>query len=157
MATITLQAARAAHDEDAKIGYYPEAASQSFKQGQVVYLNSGALTVCASDATTLIGIANRDASGTTGTMIPVVKAYADTEFIMNVYHGTPGDAVSAWTLIDTGPWALVVANNKCYVDISDDSHDAINIVEMYEGDTVGDTYGRVIVKFLAAVSQVEDI
>ena len=156
MATITLQAARAVNVKDGNIEMYPEAESQSFKAGQFVYMNSGALTVCDTDCVTFVGMALRDASGTTGTMIPVVKATAEQEFLMNVYHATPESAISAWSQVDgTSTFELIVSSNKCYVDISATSNAAFLITGMYEGDTVGDTYGRVKVKVIQAASQVQ--
>lgn len=153
MATIPLLPAE--HHDGGLLKTYPEAASQSFKHGEFVYLVSGKVTVCASDATSILGMAMRDASGTTDTDIPVLVADQDTIFRGNVYHASAGSAVTAVTTCypDAGPYALYVASNKHHVDIEDTGHDAILPVALDNRDTVGDTYGRIYFKLLPAVLQ----
>ena len=51
-----------------KLDHGVEAASQSFVAGNFVYVNSGAVTECASDATLIDGIAISTASGTTSSI-----------------------------------------------------------------------------------------
>jgi hypothetical protein len=149
MATQTL--ARAQYcGGPARIVSLPEAASQSFKQGQFVYLASGKVTVCADDATTIYGLAMQDASGTTDTAMMVMQARDDTEFLMNAYHATPSSAVTAVTQVGV-KYGLEVDSNRCYVDISQTGADALIINEIM--DAVGDTYGRVKASVIAAAQQ----
>lgn len=135
-------------------GTYPEAASQSFKAGQFVYLASGKVTVCADDATTILGMAMQDATGVTDSDILVALAVPENTFEANVYHGTPASAVTAITQVGVN-YALQVDSNKCYVDIEDTSHDAFVVRAISRKDAVGDQYGRVIFQVLAAASQVQ--
>ena len=132
---------------------YPEAASQSFKKGELVYLVSGKVTVCSADATTILGMALADASGTTDTEIPVAILDDNARFIANVYHATDASAVTAVTNVGV-KYAYYVSSNVGRVDIGDTSNDAIIIEELYNGDAVGDKYGRVICRIIPAAQQI---
>lgn len=134
------------------IRYYPEAASQSFKAGQFVYLSSGKVTVCSDDASSILGLAVSDATGVTDSECAVYIANTDTIFEGNVYHSTPASAVTAITQVGE-QYALKVLSNKCYVDIEDTSHDAFQIVSLSERDAVGDQYGRVQFQVIDSVAQ----
>lgn len=133
-------------------GVYPEAASQSFKAGEFVYLVSGKVTVCADDAVAILGMAAHDASGVENTNVIVYLAHPDNVFEANVYHGTAADAVTAITLVGVN-YALKVVSNKHYPDIGDTGHDAFVIIALSPKDAVGDQYGRVHFQVLDAASQ----
>jgi len=154
MATITQVPARLVKTEagGGVTGVFPEAVSQSFKAGQFVYLASGKVTVCADDATAILGMAAHDASGTTDTNVIVYLAHPDNVFEANVYHSVPVLAVTAITQVSVN-YALKVDSNKCYVDIGDTGHNAFVVTGISERDTVGDQYGRVYFRVLDAVSQ----
>lgn len=154
MATLTQKAAFCCNPTHAHVDWLPEAASQSFKAGQFVYLNSGALTVCADDATAIWGMAIADASGTTGALCPVIRADAVAEFVMNVYHQTPASAVTAVT--DRGAKkGLQVDSNKCYFDLEEASALAFQVQDIYlePNEAIGDIYGKVKVRVLTDVAQ----
>lgn len=121
---------------------FPVAAGQTFDKFSWVYLNSGAVTECASDNVTLLGIAMADAPTTTGDMVPVAIAHPMNEFCMNVYHGTPASAVVAWTDIGT-EYALYVSSGTFFVDVSDTGHDALQLHNIDEAYDIIDTYIRV--------------
>lgn len=155
MATITQVPARLARTVSGGAGItgvFPEAASQSFKAGEFVYLVSGKVTVCADDATSILGMAAHDASGTTNTNVIVYLAHPDNVFEANVYHSTPASAVTAITQVGVN-YALQVDSNKSYVDIEDTSHDAFVVIGISEKDAVGDVYGRVHFQVLNTVAQ----
>ncbi len=157
MAVKSLVAARVATtsgNTHENIRNYPEAASQSFKKGQFVYLASGKVTECADDAVAILGMAMQDATGVTNTNIPVALADANTLFEMCVYNSTPASAVTAITQVGVN-YALKVDSNKCYVDIEDKGHDAFVVEDFSPVDAIGDQYGRVFVRVLAAASQVQ--
>jgi hypothetical protein len=65
---------------NARVREHPEAASQSFKRGDMLILSSGKLAIGLAGSLELFGVAARDASGTTDTQIPVFDD-PDTEFI----------------------------------------------------------------------------
>lgn len=129
--------------------WYPEAASQSFKKGQPVYLSSGKLTACASDGTAILGVADADASGTTDTSIPVILATP-----LTVFEAVPTNAGAdvATAVTNVGKhYALYVSSNDVYVDLGDTSNDAVKVVALK--DDAGTTNGKVLIKVLAAASQ----
>jgi len=155
MATITQRAARVARTisgNSPEILTFPEAASQSFKAGEFVYLSSGKVTVCADNATTILGMATHNASGTTDTDCEIAIANYDTVFEANVYHGTPGSAIT--TIEQPGVnYALQSDSNKSYVDVEDTDNDAFVVRNLSPRDSVGDQYGRVEFQVLGSVAE----
>jgi len=131
------------------VHWYPEAASQSFKKGQPVYLSSGKLTACGNDEVQILGIALADASGTTDTSIPVLLATP-----LTIFEATATSAGSDVQIAVTHVgkhYALYVSSNDVYVDLGDTDHDALKVVDLV--DDAGTTNGKVLVKVLAAASQ----
>lgn len=130
---------------------YPEASgSLTNKKGEFVYVESdGQIVACASDATKILGIALRDFSGTENTMIPVLIAQDGTEFELNATG-----AVTALANRDA-KFALYVASNIHYCDLSDTSNDALMVTEILEGAgrNIGDTNGRIKVVVIPAAQQ----
>lgn len=158
MSTITQRPARVANTisgNSPEVKVFPEAAEQSFKAGEFVYLVSGKVTVCASNGTTILGMAVADASGTTDEDCEVYVANGDTVFEANVGHGTPASAVTAIT--DVGVcYALLVASNKHYVDVEDTDNDAFQVRRLSPKDNTGDQYGRVEFQVIASARQLGD-
>jgi len=151
---VSARVARTISGNSPEILTFPEAASQSFKAGQFVYLNSGKVTACTDDATTILGMAVGDASGTTDEDCEVYVANGDTIFEANVYHSTASSAVTAITQVGTC-YALQVDSNKCYVDIEDTSNDAFQVRRLSPKDKVGDRYGRVEFQVISSARQLE--
>jgi len=72
-----------------QVGYYPEAASQTFKRGDWVYLVAGAVTVAAAVGANIgnikvLGIALKDATGTTGVITPVALFTANFRVVLPI-------------------------------------------------------------------------
>lgn len=156
MATISLQAAKVfgtISGNAPEVRVYPEAASQSFKAGQFVYLASGKVTVCGDDTTSILGMAVGDASTVTDTDCAVYIANFDTIFEMNVYHSSAGSAVTAITDVG-GKKGLEVDSNKCYYALEEATALAFQVRFLSPRDAVGDTYGRVCVQVLSDIMQV---
>jgi len=129
-----------------------EAASQSFKKGEPVYLVSGLVAICGADPAAILGIADADASGVTGAPIPVVKANGATLFCANIYHSTPASAVTAQADVGTS-YGIIVVSNKLYVDKEETVATRAQVIGLDSRDAVGDQYGRVLFKFLVANRQ----
>lgn len=120
-----------------------EATSQTFKKGELVYLASGYVTVCSTDPSLIIGIANEDAHNiTAGTQRVSVTLLNGVVFKANVYHATAASAVTAQTQVGSS-YGVVAVSNKWFVDISEESSKRVTIMDLVQEDTVGDTYGRV--------------
>lgn len=133
---------------------YPEAASQTFKKGEPVYLVSGYITEFTADADTgsqrLLGFAAEDAHNSTAGAydVAVFIGNADTIFMASVYHATDASAVTAITQPATQhPLYRDTTNSLARVDIGD-TEDKIKCCEIVEvvkapGFAVGDKYGWV--------------
>jgi len=155
MAVITQRRAKVAYTisgNSPQVVKVPEAASQSFKAGEFVYLASGKAAICADDATTIYGMAVHDASGTTDDDVEVYVANKDTVFEANVYHSTAESAVTAITQRCT-KYGLQVDSEMSFVDIEDETNLAFQVIDLSPRDKVGDQYGRVLFQVLDSVSQ----
>lgn len=154
MATIpkkAIQIARTLTGGPAAVLEYPEAASQSFKMGELVYLVNGKVTIFSADGTKILGIALRDASTTTDTAIPVALACDDTIFVANV----DGSQTTAVTQIGLS-YALNVTSTKWHIDTTDYGSNArALIVGLDSRDTAGDTAGRLHFIFLSKYRQLD--
>jgi len=129
----------------------PEAASQSFKQGEFVYLVNGKATVISSNATVILGMAEADASAVTDTDVRVVIAHPNTAFRMTAYEdgGGTNDTIA---VTDKGvKYALVVVSNVTCADTGDTDNDAIVIRDFV--DAVGDIFPKVLISVLPEAFQ----
>ncbi len=154
---------RVAGTKSAQILYFPEAATQTFKRGDFVTLSSGKVAVAVAytsgdpvlSGTKILGIADKDATGTTDTPIPVVIANDDTEFLVNVYHATPSSAVPAvaGNGVSYELYRATITNLAFGMDISETTDTKVVQTEIYTGSggiETGVQYGRVWVKVLQA-------
>lgn len=127
-----------------------EAASQSFQDGQFVMMNGTAqATVWASDDAGIVGMAQKDASGTTDAEVPVVLNMEDVVWEMNLL----GSAAANYTLAagDIGLcYGMQAASNKCYVDQSDTTNKRCRIIRVAPGSAIGDVNARVHVVLLGS-------
>lgn len=117
---------------------FPEAASQSFKAGELVYLVSGKVTVCANDDPTLIlGRASTDATGVTDSDIEVEIFKEHYRVKMQVSNnGTPATSDNA--VLGT-KYGIIIASNIHYIDVADTSNTRVRI-ENQNTDPDGTTY-----------------
>jgi len=127
------------------IGPFREAATQSYKAGQPVYLASDKVTEVASDGVKVLGIALTDATGVTDTATYVVPI-------------KPGDEVeitasAAPAAANIGvQYALVVANNVAKLDLTDTTNKVAHVKRLQKTPT-GAASTRVIVSFIDTVLQ----
>lgn len=141
---------------------FPEAASQSYKQGDFVELISGKVTQIVAASNTagssdkVLGMAMKDATGTTDADAPVLVANDSTLYLMPVWHTTPGSAVTAVTDVGTA-FALghrTVSSQTNYVITLDDTTDTHVVpVELSDDYAPGEVYGTEWVKIQAAARQ----
>ena len=151
-AQVNIEYLKETNGSDLEVEYWPEAASQSFKKGQLVYLASGKVTACASDAVVIWGVATEDASGTTDTLIGVLPLTVNSILSACVYNATAASAITAVALQGLKQ-PLVVASNKCYVDNTDQTTPCFVVYKIDPRDAVGDIYGRYYVKMIATTLQ----
>jgi len=127
-----------------------EEASMTYKQGAPLVRDgtSKELEIWAggTDASIIVGIAAKDASGTAGTAVPYYEANP-----ANLFEGTLINATTAYTLLGTEKgvsYSLVASGNDWYVDVADTTTTQVEVVGLI--DAVGDINPRVIVRFLQA-------
>jgi hypothetical protein len=153
MATQAQRGARVSKG-DWSLRRFPEAASQSFERGELIYLVAGKVTVCADDATSIAGIAMEDASGTTDNQILIAIPSSGATLISSVYHSTPASAITAITQPGTR-YGYKVVSNKGYIDIEDTTNLAFLAKDIIlpVGHSVGDVYGYLEFEILDEVNQ----
>ena len=130
----------------------PEAATQSFKIGDFLTLDSNgrlqqALTAgnnfagSSSGTTTnrIVGRAMQSATGVTGKMVDVMIAEPHTEFLLPVYHGTPSSAVPNTNLVGKGFEVRYASGTTPFfaVDISANTNSKVKVTDMYIPDHTG--------------------
>lgn len=125
---------------------FREADSQSFTAGELVYLSTGYVTVCASDTAQILGIAMKAATNvTTGHIqIPVMIIRPGDEIKI---RSTSGGTDTACAITDIGVnHELYVASNVHYVDLAAESNDRFTIQRLlYKGDqSTADGYWVVV-------------
>lgn len=154
MATISIQKHRIIQ-VDKNGGIYPEAASQNFKVGDLVYLVSGAVTACASDAVLCLGVAKTAATGITGSPI-TVEHLTGKVLEMNCKDGTDaavtmiGNAYGIDVLSATGYEGVVNLDN------TDTTNKIFLVVGLNQEDYALDTTptcGRVKVTLMHGADQ----
>jgi hypothetical protein len=137
---------------------FPEAASQTFKKGDLVYLNGGYLTACGADPTLIMGVATSDghntAAGADSTVVEL--AHPNTLFIGNLdTQASEGAGTTAAT--DRGKMygvkALAAAPYQWYVDKTDVTNKRVIVWDIWTAVqdgvpmAVGDIIGWVVFAF----------
>lgn len=89
---------------------YQEAAGQSYKAGDLVFLSAGLVTVCGADPAKILGIAQKDATGVTNAVADVLVIRPGDVFLANFISGkafAAGDA-KAFEIVKTaaGNWQI---------------------------------------------------
>ena len=128
-----------------------EASTQSFHQGEFVYLVAGLATATASNGVVIYGMAQSDATSVTSADIDIVIANPTQTFRMTSSEAS----AAAIAATDLGvKYALRVANNRAYVDASDTGNDALLIREVLnDGVEAGDLNPEVLVTVLPEAFQ----
>lgn len=157
MATIAKQPAQVQEVEKARTEHYPEAASQSFKAGQPVYLDgAGKVTACVFNSALIAGFVRQDASGVVDTMIAVAIPRPGVVMEMNVCGAAGASAVTALTNPGT-KYEIYIANNMCHVNTAAVTASRVRVIALSKKDTVGDEYGRVLVEVLGTNLQLSGV
>jgi hypothetical protein len=152
MATITVVAGRPTIPGE--IRWFPEAAGQSFKKGEFVFINmSGQAEVCASDPAGIAGMAEADASGETNKAIPITIAKRGQQFTLHVTNA--GSPVATAQSYVGKQYSLYVASNRHYCDVGDSSNKRLVVDDLANDDVVADTNGRVIVEVCKGYAQLD--
>jgi len=127
----------------------PEAASQTFKWGDLVFMSGGYVTICGADPASIAGIAMENGHNSTAGAydVDILFVTADTLIQMQVYHATEANNVIEATDLFKD-FGIAVTSNVWYVDKADVSATRVRVVEFI--DPLGTANGRVAVQVLAA-------
>lgn len=113
---------------DAKISYFPIAASQTWVKGDMLYNNAGAITIAAAATATLLGPAADDqTTPTTGTLVPV---YANPDEVFIGRADADASSLVAGSEID-----LVGATGAQQIDVGASTTDVFVFLSVVEGQT----------------------
>ena len=127
---------------------YSEADSQSFKAGQFVYFNSGAVTVAADGTVAVAGIALKDATNVSSSsgniVIPVQLLTPEDEVLIQVCNVSGTLEAANTTCVPGLPYDLQeVSTNLQYIDSSDTTNDKFVFIEaMLDGAGSATYWGR---------------
>lgn len=129
---------------------YQEAASQSFKAGQLLLVNSsGQVAIFAADGSNfdstgdrIIGVAQDDATGTQGSTIRV-RVLRNSDLVrMPVFHGTPASALTNANQIGD-PFVLRNVGGVPMINIQTNTNPTGTIIAHDEQYAIGEAYGFV--------------
>lgn len=129
----------------------PEADSQTFVAGDLVYSSAGSLTICGADPALIRGIAMGDATNVTSGHkdILILRITDDLDVGLNCYHATAASAVLAATNVDDQYEIVKNAAGKWCIDIANQVSNRVTI-QANPVHPWGDVYGIVFVRFIAA-------
>lgn len=164
--SLTRDIPRRRNNKNWTVQYFPEAASQSFKIGDIVQLNSsGQVAIGATAGNDMtaasnlrpLGIVSQDATGVTNSKIKVLVPHNGAQFLLPVEHATPASAVTAesqtYKTAVTGGYVLTHTSGGVWaVAIDTTTNPIVNIMDICEDYPVGEQYGTVWVSFLPAVA-----
>lgn len=148
MATISVGSGNIARPyRNTRVQHFPEAASQTFKRGELVILQTTSdkghqVTISGADPTAgILGIAAADASGTENTLIPVWLFTPDSEFLMHIADGQTLDNDD----LGVGYGIVKDSTNTIWrVDRTETTAKVVVVVKLI--DAHGDVNGRVVVR-----------
>lgn len=128
-----------------------EEASQTYKAGAPLVYDASTKEVevwaGTTDATKIIGIAVKDATGTTGAKVPYYEAND-----YNLFEGTLINNTTDYVLLGTEvgtAYSLIASGTNWYIDIADVTTKKVEVVGLI--DDVGDTNPRVIFRFIGGM------
>jgi len=159
MATIPLMRAVVANTESGSeplVINYPEAASQTFKKGALVYLSGGYVTACATDGAVIAGMAADDAHNASSAGLYNIGVVVFSEnVILEMNKVTTAGAVSATAVTDVGKtFGLYVDSTTGYCHASASSASPRFIcIGLSRSDNVGDSGGRLLLRVIGTYRQ----
>lgn len=139
----------------APIYKFPEAASQSYKAGALVYLDAtnGRVTACADGATLITGIAQEDASGVTSADAHVQIIRPGDRLLITCYDESDGAEKAASSFKAGFTYDLEVdANGVCYAEYDTEhatTEELIFIQPVYDASGTSTNVGIFVVEATA--------
>ena len=131
-----------------------EEASQTYKAGALLAIDSSSkeLKETTSSANGMIvGVAAKDATGTTGATVPYMEANEETLFAMTLRNGSAAIALAASHV--KVKYGVIKSGTDWVVDISNTTANQTKVVVVEPINDIGDTNARVAVRFLSDKQQ----
>ena len=130
----------------APLGYGRDAASQTYKEGAVlIATGSGQVAEASTEPTdNIIGVAMKDATGTTNATVAYYKAVPGVIFRAHIGTSTSAGDSAAGDRDELYP--LQLSSNQWFVDKTDNNNPACRVVGFI--DDVGTTNGLVEFEFI---------
>lgn len=130
----------------APIYVFPEAATQSYKAGALVYLDAtnGRVTAVANSGTLICGIAQKDASGVTSTNAPVQIIRPGDRLQVSCYDASDAAAKAASNFKAGFTYDIEVVNGVAYAERDSEhatSEELIFIQPIYDVNGDSTNYG----------------
>lgn len=127
-----------------------EEASMSYKAGAVLVQDGSSAELeewaGGTNSSKIVGVAAKDATGTTGADVPYYEANGYNLFAVNLINGTDAIALAASHI--GVAYSLVKSGNNWLVDVADTTTTVVTVVEPI--DPIGDSNARVAVRFIQA-------
>ena len=128
-----------------------EEASQTYKAGAPLVRDATNkdLEVWAgdTDATLIVGVATRDASGTAGTDVSYLEAREGNMFSATLVSDSGTVALDHGTHLGVAYSLIAQGNNWC-VDANDETTKLVEVVDVASGSAEADVNARVVIRFL---------
>ena len=132
-----------------RLAYAPEEASQTFVQGNLVYINTdGYLAECASDPAAVAGVAAEDGSNTTQGAKQTAYWAAD----MGAVFVAKSNTTTAHTQRGAS-YGTVLSSSVHLVDISETGTKVVYIIDLDPRDALATSGGRYLVSFTTVAAQ----
>ena len=134
-----------------------EANSQTFKKGQLVYSNAGAITAVDSTsiaAAVVLGVAQKDATNVTSGNIAIPVQLIKPSDIVRMHISSSGTAALSSNCTVGKAYGLDVTSNVCTVNYSDPTYATVVFVGHCLDAAAGYTYEGLF-RFLPASCQIQ--
>lgn len=134
----------------------PEAASQTFRIGEVLTLDSsGFVTIGTTDEDRILGVATKAGMNLATNGLKDTEVYIASEgniFVGNLFHTAAGNAGAASSRVDVGRgYGLTTLNSNWHVDKSKlGASRRVLVLQLDPRDAIGDIQARVHFVFLAS-------
>jgi len=134
------------------IEHFPEAASQTFEAGDLVFTNAGYIEECGADPASILGLVMEDGhdAGAGDYQVPVLVFTEATFIEMCVYHSDPGANLIEDTDLRT-LYGLVASNHKWLVDKTEVVNTRVKVQQFK--DPIGTVSGVVLVTVIPTVRE----
>lgn len=160
MATVTVSRARVARTisgNSPQVLKLPEAASQTFKKGEFVYLSGGYVTEIGANPSLILGMADEDGhNGASNGLYNVFVVIANMDTIFEIHKTNSGGTGVVTAVTDVGKEFAIyrdTTNSWATAYDGEGANSRLICLDHSNFDVVGDTGGRLLVQVLGSNRQ----